>query len=71
MITNCFGMKDKHRGWSIEQGPDDHYYAFGPDYDADWQGEETGYVGNGQSACAPTYDALIEGIDAWFERQLP
>lgn len=69
--VNCFGIPDTYRGWSIEQGPDDQFYATGPDYDTSWEGEEDGWVSNGQQVSAPTGDALREEIDAWLEENGP
>lgn len=60
---------DTYRGWSIHRGrwPEPEWSATSPNYDASWEGEEDGWVDNGEKANAPTRDALIEEIDAWFE----
>lgn len=67
MTTNCFGIPDTYRGWTIEQGPDDQFYGTGPNYDASYEGEEDGWIDNGHRCCAPTWDSLREEIDEWFE----
>lgn len=55
--------KDTYRGWSI--GFEYGWCATHPDYDASWEGEEYGWVGNGLhiTGCQ-TRDDLIEEIDA-------
>lgn len=60
---------DTYRGWEIRRGrwPEPEWMATGPNYDASWEGEEDGWVDNGQKADAPTREALIEEIDIWFE----
>jgi hypothetical protein len=61
---------DTYRGWPIS--PPDRFSpwtATGPDFDANYQGEEDGWVGNGYSAWAWTREALIAEIDAWLEDQ--
>jgi hypothetical protein len=66
-------MSDKYRGWTIHYDPPPipirnfDWQAYGPNYDASYEGEEDGYVSNGEDACAPSRDKLIEEIDAWFE----
>lgn len=58
-----------HRGWTISQGrwPEPAWSAVSPNYDASWEGEEDGWVDNGEKADAQTREALIEEIDAWFD----
>ena len=60
---------DTYRGWTISQGqwPEPAWSAIGPNYDASYEGEEDGWVSNGEAANAPTRAALIDEIDAWFE----
>lgn len=60
---------DTYRGWKISEGrwPEPAWQAFSPDYDASWEGEEDGWVDNGEKASADTYDQLRAEIDAWFE----
>lgn len=60
---------DTYRGWTISQGrwPEPAWSAVSPNYDASWEGEEDGWVDNGEKADAPTREALIEEIDAWFD----
>jgi hypothetical protein len=71
-ILGAFGMpqKDTYRGWEISQGkwPEPAWMAISPNYDASWEGEEDGWVDNGEKADAPTREALIDEIDDWFER---
>lgn len=61
--------KDTYRGWSISYAPkpiptpDLDWEATHEDYDADWQGEETGWVGNGLHVVAASRDELIDRID--------
>lgn len=57
---------DSHRGWVItwDYG---FYTATSPDYDASWEGEEDGWVDNGQRVTARTRDGVISEIDNWFE----
>lgn len=57
---------DSYRGWSIsfDYG---YFNAFGPNYDASWEGEEDGWVGNGEHVTARTREGLIEEIDARLE----
>lgn len=62
---------DAYRGWAItwDYG---FYTGTGPDYDASYEGEEDGWVDNGQRVSARTREGVIEEIDAWFaERELP
>ncbi len=60
---------DKYRGWTIHYDPppipirDFDWSATHPDYDADWKGEEDGWVDNGLAVWASTRDYLIGGID--------
>ena len=58
-----------YRGWTISQGrwPEPAWSATGPNYDASYEGEEDGWVSNGEAANAPTRVALVAEIDAWFE----
>ena len=60
---------DTYRGWTISQGrwPEPAWSATGPNYDASYEGEEDGWVSNGEAANAPTRVALVAEIDAWFE----
>lgn len=61
--VNCFGIPDTYRGWSIEQGPDDHFYGTGPNYDASYEGPEDGWVDNGERCVGLTWDDLRDEID--------
>lgn len=66
-------MADTYRGWTISYDPppipirDFDWQAYGPNYDASWEGYEDGWVDNGEKAAAGTRAELIEEIDAWFE----
>ena len=65
-------MPDTYRGWSIYYDPPPipwrgaDWRAISPNYDASWEGEEDGWVDNGESVSAATREQLIEEIDAWF-----
>ena len=59
----------KYRGWLIEQNYSDEWEATGPNYDASYEGEETGWVSNGESVRAHTLEDLKEEIDH-FEEEL-
>lgn len=58
-------MSDTYRGWSItfDYG---YFNATGPNYDASWEGEEDGWVSNGEQVSARTRDDLIEMIDDYL-----
>lgn len=62
-------MPDTYRGWSISYDPPPiparnfDWRATGPDFDASWEGEEDGYVHNGQQVQAETRELLIVEID--------
>jgi hypothetical protein len=60
---------DTYRGWNITNGrwPEPAWQALSPNYDASWEGDEDGWVDNGQKADAATRDALIVEIDDWFD----
>lgn len=55
-----------YRGWAVswEYG---YYTATSPDYDASWEGEEDGWVDNGQRVIARTLDDLHTKVDAYIE----
>ncbi len=52
-----------YREWEItfDYG---YFSATGPNYDVSWEGEEDGYVDNGQKISARTVEALRDEIDA-------
>ncbi len=56
---------ETYRGWAVsfEYG---YWNAISPDYDASWEGEEDGYVDNGQKATGRTYDEMCSEVDEWF-----
>lgn len=58
--------RDIYRGWTISWGYG-RYTAMSPNYDASWEGEEDGWVSNGQCVEARTREAVCAEIDAWFE----
>lgn len=66
---------DTYRGWTISYDPPPipirsfDWCGTGPNFDASWEGEEDGYVSNGEQVMAGTRAELIEEIDAWFEEQ--
>jgi hypothetical protein len=57
------------RGWKISVDPKPipdrsfDWEAVHPDYDASWEGEEDGWVSNGLSVHAATYEELLAEID--------
>jgi len=55
-------MSMTYREWAVsfDYG---YWNATGPDYDASWEGEEDGYVDNGQKAQARTLEDLHAEID--------
>jgi hypothetical protein len=46
-----------------------YFTATGPDYEASYEGEEDGWVSNGQRVTARTRDGVIAEIDNWFDEQ--
>lgn len=60
-------MKMTYRGWTIHPCEWSGWRAYGPNYDASYEGPEDGWVDNGEKAEAPTREALIAEIDDWFE----
>jgi len=66
---------DTYRGWTLSFDPppipirDFDWSATGPNFDASWEGEEDGWVGNGEQVFARTRIGVIEEINAWFEEQ--
>lgn len=59
-----------HRLWKIytPRWPEP-WTAIGPNYDASYEGEEDGWVDNGEKVTASTLEGLISEIDAWFEEK--
>lgn len=55
-----------YRGWEItwEYG---YYYATGPNYDASWEGEEDGWVDNGERVSSRTSNGIHDEIDAYIK----
>jgi len=57
-----------YRGWTIN--PCEWINGFdgvGPDYDASWEGEEDGWVDNGQRVWGKDLEDVKNEIDIWFE----
>ena len=56
----------EYRGWSIsfDYG---YYTGTGPNYDASWEGDEDGWVDNGELLAARTLPDLCTEIDAYIE----
>jgi hypothetical protein len=69
-------MTDTYRGWSIHYDPPPipirslDWQATGPNYDASYEGEEDGWVDNGEKATARTREELIAEIDNWFDAEI-
>lgn len=55
-----------HRGWLIDWDYG-YFTATSPNYDASYEGEEDGWIDNGQRVSARTLEGLFAEIDAWFE----
>lgn len=56
-----------YRGWIIT--PDDFgggWTAYSENYDADYQGEEDGFVDNGEKVSGASVSACCDEIDAWI-----
>ena len=47
------------------------YTAMSPNYDASWEGEEDGWVSNGQCVEARTLEGVCAEIDTWLEENEP
>ena len=43
------------------------WQATGPNYDASWEGEEDGWISNGEAVQAETRGELLAKIDGWFD----
>jgi hypothetical protein len=65
---------DTYKGWTISYDPppipirDFDWRASGPNYDASYEGEEDGWVDNGEKVNAATREKLIAEIDLYIER---
>lgn len=57
---------DTYRGWAItwDYG---YYSATSPNYEASYEGEEDGWVDNGQRVQGRTREAVCAEVDAWLE----
>jgi hypothetical protein len=59
-------LRDTYRGWHI--GPDVFgWTAISPNYDASWEGEESGWRDNGEKAWGRTRAECEEAVDEWFD----
>lgn len=58
-----------YRGWKIGRNFIGEFEAVHPDYDADYQGEEGGWVGNGLMTTARTMEGLRAEVDAICEER--
>jgi hypothetical protein len=69
-MTATAAKSETYRGWviSFEYG---YYYATSPNYDASWEGEEDGWVDNGEWVSARTIDDLHAEVDEWFVENGP
>jgi hypothetical protein len=61
---------DTYRGWqvSFDYG---YFNATHPDFEADWQGEEDGWVGSHPTLSGRTRADMEAEVDAWFEDNQP
>lgn len=70
---SILGEARTYRGWALSFDPppipvrDFDWCATGPDFDASYEGEEDGWVGNGQQVHARTREGVMAEVDAWFE----
>ena len=67
-VTNSVAPKE-YRGWSISWDYGE-YSATGPNYDASWEGEEDGWVDNGERVFARTLPDLYVEVDAAIAEQV-
>jgi hypothetical protein len=63
-------MIPDYRGWAISWGYG-RYTAISPNYDASWEGDEDGWVSNGQCVEARTLEGVHAEIDTWLEENEP
>ena len=61
----------QYRGWTISAGrwPEPAYTATSPNYDASYEGEEDGWVDNGEIVHADTHQGIIAAIDDFLEER--
>ncbi len=60
---------ETYRGWSIR--PDYvGWSAVSPNYDASWEGEEDGWIDNGEKSWGRTRAECEAGVDEWFDEQV-
>ena len=64
-------LNRSYRGWRITLEMDDWWYAWSPNYDASWEGEEDGWVDNGEKVSGRTLEEVYVAIDDWFEENQP
>lgn len=61
-------LPSTYRGWTIHyEGWARCYEATGPDYDADWRGEEDGWEDNGHRVQADSLRGIYAEIDAFYD----
>lgn len=60
-------MGETHRECLIDSPFPGMWIATSPNYDASYEGEEDGWVYNGERVSASTREGLIGEIDAWIE----
>lgn len=59
-------LGDTYRGWSIRWDYG-YYSAFSPNYDASWEGEENGWVDNGERVQGRTRAECEQEVDNYIE----
>lgn len=61
-------LPSTYRGWAIHYEDWARCYeATGPDYDADWRGEEDGWEDNGHRVQADSLRGIYAEIDAFYD----
>ena len=59
-------MTNEYRGWSIEPGYIG-WYATHPEFEASYEGEEDGWIGNGLQVHAMTIEAVKLEVEYYLE----
>jgi hypothetical protein len=59
-------VTEEYRGWSVSWDYG-QYTATSPNYDASWEGEEDGWVDNGQRCFARALPDLHTEVDAYLD----
>ena len=60
---------EKYREWDISLEPDNWYHATSPNYDASYEGEEDGWIDNGEKCSGKTLPELYAEIDDFIAEQ--